>query len=427
MLKGGKIFAVLILIIIVILAMLIKKGAFRQSGKGPVKGSKEASSTTVSKLTSVAALPRLLDLGAGKCIPCKMMAPILAELKKEYAGRMQVEIIDVWKEREVGAQYGIRVIPTQIFYDALGKELFRHEGFFSKEDILSKWKELGVNLGLQTSEISRWEPLVPDSRPAGSVCVMCDGDVRPKTRTTVNMQSGEVVLCSPHCFFIYYSSLLNKQGVEQQVKVTDWVSGKLVTATKAFYLYGIDENARPTIKTFAEKEALLKERQATGGTLVDWGTLRNKELTVRCAFCDRANYPEDAHCVKVSSASMYACCPMCGLGVAARLQKDIELEVRDSLSGEIIRVKTMNGSVSSLEPKTAVAWAGKKKIPEGKVVSAGCFKQAFFTNEGNLKKWLEKHPRATGKMVTISEALAAKMKLTPVQISKACKIEGCAE
>ena len=91
-------------------------------------------------------LPRLVDLGADKCIPCKLMAPVLAELAKEYAGQLDVVFIDVWKNEGEGARYGIRVIPTQIFYDAKGKELFRHEGFFSKQAILTKWKELGVEL-----------------------------------------------------------------------------------------------------------------------------------------------------------------------------------------------------------------------------------------------------------------------------------------
>ena len=93
-----------------------------------------------------AALPRLVDLGAGKCIPCKQMAPILEELKKEYAGRMEVEFIDVWKNPDAGKAYGVEMIPTQIFYDASGTELFRHTGFFGREDILGKWKELGVEL-----------------------------------------------------------------------------------------------------------------------------------------------------------------------------------------------------------------------------------------------------------------------------------------
>lgn len=91
-----------------------------------------------------ASIPRLVDVGAGRCIPCKMMAPVLEGLKKEYAGRMQVDFIDVWQNPDAGKKYGIKMIPTQIFYDATGKELSRHEGFISKEDILKKWKQLGI-------------------------------------------------------------------------------------------------------------------------------------------------------------------------------------------------------------------------------------------------------------------------------------------
>lgn len=91
-------------------------------------------------------LPKLLDLGADKCIPCRMMAPILEELKKEYTGRLEVEFIDVWKNPEAGRRHGIQMIPTQIFYDAEGRERARHVGFISKEDILAKFRELGVDL-----------------------------------------------------------------------------------------------------------------------------------------------------------------------------------------------------------------------------------------------------------------------------------------
>ena len=93
--------------------------------------------------------PRLLDLGSKNCIPCKKMAPVLEELRKEYEGKFRVDFVDVWlPENEADARrHGIRVIPTQIFFDGSGRELFRHEGFYSKEDILSKWKELGFDFG----------------------------------------------------------------------------------------------------------------------------------------------------------------------------------------------------------------------------------------------------------------------------------------
>lgn len=90
-----------------------------------------------------ARLPKLLDLGAKTCIPCKMMAPILDELRTAYAGDFDVVFIDVRENREPATRYGIQAIPTQIFFDANGSELRRHVGFFSKEDILSTWQEVG--------------------------------------------------------------------------------------------------------------------------------------------------------------------------------------------------------------------------------------------------------------------------------------------
>lgn len=107
-----------------------------------------AQSGTASQpaVPNAAKLPKLLDLGADKCIPCKAMAPILEEMKKEYAGRLDVEFIDVWKNPDAAQKQAVEIIPTQIFFDAAGKELFRHTGFFSKEDMLARWKELGVDL-----------------------------------------------------------------------------------------------------------------------------------------------------------------------------------------------------------------------------------------------------------------------------------------
>lgn len=96
---------------------------------------------------SAASLPKLVDVGADKCIPCIKMAPILDHLKTDFAGRMEVEFVDVWKYREKAAQYGVQMIPTQIFYAADGRELFRHIGFYSREEILAKWQELGYPFG----------------------------------------------------------------------------------------------------------------------------------------------------------------------------------------------------------------------------------------------------------------------------------------
>jgi thioredoxin 1 len=75
-----------------------------------------------------------------------MMVPVLEDLRKTYAGNLEVQVIDVGENPDAGRAHGISIIPTQIFFDAAGKERFRHEGFMSKEDILAKWKELGIEL-----------------------------------------------------------------------------------------------------------------------------------------------------------------------------------------------------------------------------------------------------------------------------------------
>lgn len=150
----GKIAIVVVLALVVGAALFAKQDRSAPTSEGASAAARtdaEPSEPTVPEDASVSQekkerLPRLVDLGARKCIPCKMMAPILDELKKEYEGQMEVVFIDVWENRDAGEQYGIRSIPTQIFYDASGKERFRHEGFFSKEDILAKCDELGFDL-----------------------------------------------------------------------------------------------------------------------------------------------------------------------------------------------------------------------------------------------------------------------------------------
>jgi len=140
------------MVILIAGGILVLKGRDAASSPSPQPSNNPATEpTNVAQsrpaTQSAVTVPKLVDLGASKCIPCKMMAPILEELKREYAGKLDVVFIDVWKNGKAIGEYKIRSIPTQIFYDSTGKERFRHEGFFSKEDILAKWKELGVSLG----------------------------------------------------------------------------------------------------------------------------------------------------------------------------------------------------------------------------------------------------------------------------------------
>ena len=107
--------------------------------------------------------------------------------------------------------------------------------------------------------------MAADTRPRESVCFMCDENVNPKTKTVVKGQSEQRVLCGPHCYFIYLSSIVgaDPKAEEAKVSVTDWASGKLVAATAASYLYGMDAKGRATMKAFADKDAATKEQQSS--------------------------------------------------------------------------------------------------------------------------------------------------------------------
>jgi thioredoxin 1 len=86
----------------------------------------------------------MVDLGAKRCIPCKMMAPILVRLEKRYAGKAAIIFLDVWEDPKPAEHFGIRGIPTQIFFDKAGKEVYRHVGFMSEDAIVAQLKSMGV-------------------------------------------------------------------------------------------------------------------------------------------------------------------------------------------------------------------------------------------------------------------------------------------
>ena len=87
-----------------------------------------------------------IELGSIKCIPCKMMQPIMNEIEEEYKGQVKVVFYDVWTSegKPYAQKYGVRVIPTQVFLDKDGNEYFRHEGFFAKDELIKVLKKQGV-------------------------------------------------------------------------------------------------------------------------------------------------------------------------------------------------------------------------------------------------------------------------------------------
>ena len=87
-----------------------------------------------------------VELGSVKCVPCKMMQPIMEEIEKEYAEQVKVVFHDVWtaEGKPYAQKYRIRAIPTQIFLDKDDKEYFRHQGYFPKDELVKVLKMQGV-------------------------------------------------------------------------------------------------------------------------------------------------------------------------------------------------------------------------------------------------------------------------------------------
>ncbi|MGM0600960.1 MAG: thioredoxin family protein [Candidatus Rifleibacteriota bacterium] len=99
-------------------------------------------------------LPRMVDFGSKQCKACKAMEPVLETCKDKYSDKFKTEFVDVWQpENQTFAKtHQIKSIPTQVFFNEEGKELFRNTGFISEEEILAKWAELGFDFEKQNDK-----------------------------------------------------------------------------------------------------------------------------------------------------------------------------------------------------------------------------------------------------------------------------------
>jgi thioredoxin 1 len=88
--------------------------------------------------------PTVIDVGARTCIPCRKMAPILESLAATYRGQASVLFVDLHEDEETARTLRVQMIPTQIFFDAQGREVNRHIGFMDEQAILAQLRTLGV-------------------------------------------------------------------------------------------------------------------------------------------------------------------------------------------------------------------------------------------------------------------------------------------
>ena len=115
-----------------------------QFGQRPSEATLPENHATAQSIP-VKGMVTMVDLGANECIPCKMMVPVMEKVEKKYHGKAAIIFIDVWKDKAPAKRFGIRAIPTQIFFDKEGKEVFRHEGFMGEAYIDRVFNKMGVN------------------------------------------------------------------------------------------------------------------------------------------------------------------------------------------------------------------------------------------------------------------------------------------
>ena len=142
-----KITIIVIFLIAVYFCAIDKSEAGCGSGlRGSFNEAKSNSIVSQSDVPTGTYQATFVELGSVNCIPCKQMKSVMDKIEKEYAGKVKVVFHDVWTKegKPYGEQYGIRVIPTQVFIDKNGKEIFRHEGYFPKESAEKVLRDAGV-------------------------------------------------------------------------------------------------------------------------------------------------------------------------------------------------------------------------------------------------------------------------------------------
>lgn len=144
---GAKLKIIVIFLIAVCFCAIYKSEAGCGSGLcGSFNAAKSNSTVSQSDVPTGNIQATFVELGSVNCIPCKQMKSVMEAIEKDYAGKVRVVFHDVWTKegKPYGEQYGIRVIPTQVFIDKNGKEIFRHEGYFSKEAVEKVLRDAGV-------------------------------------------------------------------------------------------------------------------------------------------------------------------------------------------------------------------------------------------------------------------------------------------
>jgi len=142
--KSGAKIAIVVLLAVAVAATFALRGGKRADYVATPEPPAAVAPVVATQTT--ATKPRILELGSMRCQACLEMAKVLDALRASQGVKLQVDFIDVFEQPDAVRSYKISLIPTQILYDAAGKEILRHQGYFSHDDILAKFRVLGVKL-----------------------------------------------------------------------------------------------------------------------------------------------------------------------------------------------------------------------------------------------------------------------------------------
>jgi thioredoxin 1 len=132
--------------IVIIVALIVGVAIVIASKEKPAGKQPPGAQAITTQPASTAKLPKMLELGSTTCTPCKMMEKVMDELRKEYPSTLAIEFVNTEERPDMAKKYKIELIPTQVFFDASGKEIDRHVGFFPKEDIVALFAKHGIKL-----------------------------------------------------------------------------------------------------------------------------------------------------------------------------------------------------------------------------------------------------------------------------------------
>jgi len=129
--------------LVIILALAIAAILYSDDGTST---SEKPDSTIIDSTAAIEnhILPKMVDLGAKTCKACKKMIPIMDSLEVAYKNKAEIVFIDVRKDKKSLREYGVTLIPTQIFFDTKGEAIYRHIGFFSADSIEYHLKLAGM-------------------------------------------------------------------------------------------------------------------------------------------------------------------------------------------------------------------------------------------------------------------------------------------